>query len=219
MELKLRELINESRKIRENRGHEFDSKGIHFKNSELTSVRLNEIENKDNFESKRKSHIKLNEMVLEFEREIASVDKFSDKKEIKKRSKSVHVYIDEKIETFLNEEKKRSHSWWGLRKNVGLGGLIQKFIEDYIKIKKREEFQVQKIRKIISEFRMELVSYKKKSTDPDLYLEAEKHNQKMRTLSSEMIVYISAMGFDEITLEKYLGVDYKFIDLIIRWKI
>jgi hypothetical protein len=220
MDRNLKNLIEDSKKIRALRGEDFfgnknDGVGLTVQFQENPKKQDNV---QEGFRKVRDSHVILSNLIKEYDKKIVEQNDLGLVAQ-KPRSKSIHLYIDEKIEKFLNDERKRADTWWGLRKNAGLGGLIQKFIEDYMKIKKREEIQIQKIRKIISEFRVELVAYKKKSSDPDLYVETERHNQRMRTLSSEMIIYISMMGFDEITLERYLEVDFKFIDLIIRWKI
>jgi hypothetical protein len=88
----------------------------------------------------------------------------------------------EKIEHFLTTESEKAETKWGLRKNAGLGSLIQKFIGNFIELKKREEKQLKHIKKIIDDFRSNLVEFKKFTGNPNDYQSAERSNQKMKAL-------------------------------------
>jgi hypothetical protein len=79
--------------------------------------------------------------------------------------------------------------------------LIQKFILNFIELKKREERQLKKVKKIIDEFRESLVEFKKNTSDPDDYLKAERANQKMKALSSDLMILLSLLEFEDESLK------------------
>lgn len=217
----LKSLIIESKIIREKRGEEFFTN----KSTEKGKVIGTEIQNpkigthgQKDFPTIRDSHVKLNHLIVEYDKKIFD-ENSQDLNSKKIRSKSVHLYIDEKIESFLKDESEKSHTHWGLRKNAGLGSLIQKFILNFIELKKREEKQLKKVKKIIDEFRECLVEYKKNSSDPDNYLKAERTNQKMRVLSNDLLILLSLLEFEDDSLKSCLGDDlYRWIDFVVKWK-
>lgn len=215
----IKSVIQESKKIRAERGSDlFSEKRSDPKTYEVPAqIQKTKSENLD-YKKVRDSHVKLSHLILEYD------NKFSDKNnqvsESKKpRSKSVHLYIDENIESFLKAESSKSHTKWGLRKNAGFGSLIQKFIENFIELKKREEKQLKNIEKIISDFRSNLVEFKKLSSDPNDYRSAENTNQKMKVLSSDLQILLVLLEFEEESLKNCLGDDlYKWVDFITKWK-
>jgi len=218
----IKSVIAESKKFRAERGEDFFSNKKQETDLEVmaqipTPSEKTTTSQKD-FRSIRDSHVKLAHLVVEYDRKI--FDKNSRVLDAKKpRSKSVHLYIDEKIESFLKAESGRSHTHWGLRKNAGLGSLIQKFILNFIELKKREEKQLKKVKKIIDEFRESLVEFKKYSTDPDDYLKAERANQKMKALSNDLLILLSLFEFEDESLKSCLGDDlYRWIDFVVKWK-
>lgn len=220
----LKSVIAESKKIREGRGEDFfdNKKGITINDtngehaSSKIQMRNNEKENqgKVDYRSLRDSHVKLNQIILDYDQKIFDKNNqvFNEKK---KRSKSVHLYVDEKIESFLKAESKKSQTHWGLRKNAGLGNLIQKFLVNFIELKKREDRQLKRIRKGIEEFKIHLVEFKKYSKNGDDYLLAEAANQKLKTLSNDLNILLSVYEFESSDLEKILGIDsFKWLEFI-----
>jgi hypothetical protein len=218
----LKSVIEESRKIRANRGEDFYSpKKVVENTSKIHSIAEENSQNinpENDFRTLRDSHVKLAHLIVDYDKK--NFDKNNQVSTSQKsRSKSVHLYIDEKIEHFLNTESKKVSTKWGLRKNAGLGSLIQKFIENFIELKKREERQLNKVRKVIDDFRSNLVEFKKKSGDPDDYLKAEQVNQKMKILSNDLRILLSLLEFDEGSLKSCLNVDqFVWIDFILNWK-
>ena len=106
-----------------------------------------------------------------------------------------------------------------LRKNAGLGSLIQKFIGNFIELKKREEKQLKHIKKIINDFRSNLVEFKKNSNDPNNYQNTERTNQRMKVLSNDLIILLTLLEFEDESLKSCLGPDlYKWLDFIFKWK-
>lgn len=170
------------------------------------------------FQSLRETHVKLAQLIVQYDKKISEQNnQILDSK--KTRSKSVHLYIDEKIEHFLNTESEKAETKWGLRKNAGLGSLIQKFIGNFIELKKREEKQLKHIKKIIDDFRSNLVDFKKTSGNPNDYQTAELSNQKMKVLSNDISILLSLLEFEDESLKNCLGADlYKWIDFVVSWK-
>jgi hypothetical protein len=212
----LKSVMEDSRKIRAERGHDFyssrrpveeDTSKIHSSDTKETDLK-----------KLRDSHFKLAGLLVEYDKKIFDQNTQVSKSQ-KSRSKSVHLYIDEKIEHFLNAESKKSETKWGLRKNAGLGSLIKKFIENFIELKYREERQLVKVKKIIDDFRSNLIEFKKYSTNTDDYQNAEKANQKMKVLSNDLRILLSLLEFKDGPLKSCLGADqYNWVDLIIKWK-
>jgi hypothetical protein len=218
----LKSVIAESKKIRTERGEDFfDTKKIVPVNIEkLTSqIQTPSGKNSENdYRSLRDSHVKLANIIVQYDKKI-----FEQNAQVlnpkKARSKSVHLYIDEKIEHFLNIESKKKETHWRLRKNAGLGSLISKFIENFMELKKREEKQLKHIKKIIEDFRSNLVAFKKYSSNANDYLNAESANQKMKAQSSDLQILLSLLEFEDEFLKKCLGTDsYTWVDFIIKWK-
>jgi len=218
----LKSVIEESKKLRADRGEDFFSNKKQESESQITTQIHTQSEktaaSQKDFRTLRDSHVKLAHLIVEYDRKI--FDKNNQVLNNKKpRSKSIHLYIDEKIEAFLKAESEKCHTKWGLRKNAGLGSLIQKFILNFIELKKREDRQVKKIKKIIDEFRESLVEFKKYSADPDDYLKAERANQKMKALSSDLMILLTLLEFEDESLKACLGDDlYRWIDFASRWK-
>lgn len=219
MDLNLKNLIEDSKKIRIKRGEDYFSN----KKENLCEVlRIQEESNECNlsrvdFREIRDSHVKLSHLIIEYDKRL--VESGVQKLVVKKtRSRSVHLYVDEKIEEFLNVESKKSHTHWGLRKNAGLGSLIKKFILNFIELKERERKQIRNVEKIINEFRENLVEFKKKTSNPDDYIIAEKINQKMKALSNDLLILLSLLEFEDGSMKKCLGDNFKWLDFIIRWK-
>ena len=113
-----------------------------------------------------------------------------------------------------------SHTKWGLRKNAGFGSLIQKFIENFIEIKKRETKQLKRISKLISDFQASLVEFKNLSKNPNDYVNAEESNQKLKSLSNDLQILLTLLEYEDESLKKDLAQDqYTWIDFILKWKI
>lgn len=218
----IRSLINEARLHREKRDIELllEKKNINEVGSKILlpqEFSLTPIEG--DFRKIRESHVKLAHLVLNYDKKI-----FEQNSQVlntkKPRSKSVHLYIDEEIETFLNAESQKAETKWKLRKNAGLGCLISKFIGNFIELKKREERQLKRIRKIIDDFRSNLVEFKKNSSDPDDYQRAERSNQRMKLLSNDLMILLSLLEFENDSLKDCLGSDYfNWVDFVIKWKL
>jgi hypothetical protein len=223
----LRSVILESQKIRSDRGEDF------FNNKKLSPEEIagpkptskihcldensKTINTETDFKKLRETHLKLSHLIVDYDKKI-----FDQNNQVsthkKSRSKSIHLYIDEKIEHFLNTESEKVSTKWGLRKNAGLGSLISKFLENFIELKKREERQLKKVKKIIDDFRSNLVEFKKNSSNPDDYQNAERANQKMKVLSNDLRILLSLLEFEEDSLKKCLADDFNWLDFIIRWK-
>lgn len=219
----LRGLIKESRSIREERGEDFYSEkksvAIEVTAKIQNPTEVNSTKSNNDFQTLRDSHVKLAHLVLNYDKKI--FEQNSQALDTKKpRSKSVHLYIDEEIETFLNAESQKAETKWKLRKNAGLGCLISKFIGNFIELKKREERQLKRIRKIIDDFRSNLVEFKKNSSDPDDYQRAERSNQRMKILSNDLLILLSLLEFENDSLKDCLGSDlYNWVDFVIKWKL
>jgi hypothetical protein len=218
----LKSVIEESRKIRADRGEDFFTpKHVIESTSKIHSAEDSNLKNiipEKDFKNLRESHIKLAHLIVDYDKKI-----FEKNNQVltpkKTRSKSIHLYIDENIEHFLIAESKKSQTKWGLRKNAGIGQLIQKFIENFIKLKKREERQLVKVKKIIDDFRSNLVEFKKASTTGTEYQKAELINQKMKVLSNDLRIILSLLEFEEDSLKSCLQSDqFLWIDFIVKWK-
>ena len=219
----LKSLIKESKKIRANRGEDFFTNKkeasevralltakIQTPSSESVITKERELKNL------RDSHFKLSSLIADNEKKI--FDKTSPVFPTKKtRSKSIHLYVDDKIEHFLKTESEKAHTKWGLRKNAGLGNLIQKFILNFIELKKREERQLKRIHKVINEFQLHLVDFKKYS-GIDL-ISAEEANKKMKVLSNDLNILLTLLEFEDGALKDCLNSDeIDWIEFIMRWK-
>lgn len=219
----LKSVILESKKIRVDRGEDF------FNNKKITNEQTAKAEstskihppenrNHENFKSIRDTHLKLTNFIDDYDKKISDQNNQVLKSK-KTRSKSIHLYIDETIEHFLNAESKKSETKWGLRKNAGLGQLIQKFILNFIELKKREERQLKRVKKVIDDFRANLVEFKKSSAAPGEYLKAESINQKMKILSNDLRILLSLLEFEESELKLSLGLEeYNWINFIVQWR-
>ena len=216
----LKSLMEESRKVRLERGEDFfkNKKPETAKNFENETLAEKNIDSEKNFKFVRDNHLKLAQIIGEYDRKIFDQNN-PVLNNLKPRSKSIHLYLNEEIESFLKAESQKSETKWGLRKNAGLGNLIQKFLENFIELKKREERQVKKIRKIIDDFRGSLVEFKKYSSLPEEYQAAERANQRMKVLSNDLRIYLSLLEFEEDSLKQCLGKDYfSWVDFVVSWK-
>lgn len=221
----LKSLISESKKIRSERGEDF------FANKKIEAEKLTtqiplsseaKETSKDTsnaeLEKIRQSHALLSTFVSEYDQKIFDQDaRVLNTK--KTRSKSIHLYIDEKIEHFLKSESQKAETKWGLRKNAGLGNLIQKFILNFIELKKREERQLKRVKKVIDEFQVHLVEFKKYSPSPLEVQKAEIANQKMKTLSNDLNILLSLLEFEEGALKSCLNNDqFRWMEFVLKWK-
>ena len=220
--LTFKSVIEESKKIRAERGEDFysEKKSVPI-DAEFTTSKIHtgaQKKSEGDFKTLRESHVKLAHLIVSYDKKFFEQNnQVLDSK--KTRSKSVHLYIDEKIEQFLNTESAKSETKWGLRKNAGLGSLIQKFITNFIELKKREEKQLKHIKKIIEEFKAHLVEFKKNSSDPNDYQNAERSNQKMKVLSNDLVILLSLLEFEDQSLKNGLGVElYQWVDFVMRWR-
>lgn len=214
----LKSLIEESRKVRSERGEDFfENKKVEVSaNSKNENFVVQNIVPEKNFKMIREDHSKLNQIIGEYDKKI-----FDQNNQVlisrKSRSKSIHLYLNEEIESFLKAESQKLK--WGLRKNAGLGNLIQKFLENFIELKKREDRQLKKVRKLIDDFRANLVEFKKYSADSSDYQIAERANQKMKILSNDLRILLSLLEFEEQSLKQSLGNDYfSWVDFVVSWK-
>lgn len=218
----IKSVIEESKKIRAERAERgvdlFSEKRSDPKTFEVPAQIQKSSKPNLDYKKVRDTHVKLSHLIVEYDKKI--FDKNNQVLEAKKpRSKSVHLYIDENIESFLIAESSKSHTKWGLRKNAGFGSLIQKFIENFIEIKKREEKQIKRIGKIISDFQIHLVEFKNLSKNPNDYVKAEECNQNLKAISNDLQILLTLLEFEDECLKKYLLQDqYTWIDFIIRWK-
>ena len=217
----IKNLISESKKYREEMGSDiFECKKTEIKiASKIQSPESEKsIQSEKDFRTLRDSHVKLAHLILDYDKKIFEQnDRVLNTK--KARSKSVHLYLDEKIEAFLDAESQKAETKWGLRKNAGMGSLIQKFIGNFIELKKREERQLKHIKKIIDDFRSNLVEFKKNSSDPNDYQNAERSNQKMKVLSNDLNILLSLLEFEDGSLKDCLGNDlHKWVEFVVRWK-
>lgn len=217
----LKSLITESKKIRAERGEDFFSNKKIV--TEIVTAKIQQpSEAKDSqteidLQKIRKSHQKLNDLISDYDKNF--FDQNNQVLTKKTRSKSLHLYVDETIETFLKKESQKAETKWGLRKNAGLGQLIQKFILNFIELKKREERQLKRVKKVIDEFQTHLVEFKKSSGDPGAYQNAEKENQTLKALSNDLNILLALLEFEDGDLKNCLGSDlHSWIDLIRRWK-
>lgn len=219
----LKSVILESKKIRVNRGEDF------FNNKKITNeqttkagstskIHPQEDVNHENFKSIRDTHLKLTNFIDDYDKKISDQNnQVSNSK--KTRSKSIHLYIDETIEHFLNAESKKAETKWGLRKNAGLGQLIQKFILNFIELKKREERQLKRVKKVIDDFRSNLVEFKNHSASPEEYQRTEQVNQRMKVLSNDLRILLSLLEFEEEELKACLGSEvYSWVSFVVQWK-
>lgn len=219
----LKSVILESKKIRVDRGEDF------FNNKKITNEQTAKAEstskihsrenvNNENFKSIRDTHLKLTNFIDDYDKKIS--DQNNQVSNCKKtRSKSIHLYIDETIEHFLNAESKKAETKWGLRKNAGLGQLIQKFILNFIELKKREERQLKRVKKAIDDFRSNLVEFKNHSALPGEYQSAEQANQKMKVLSNDLRILLSILEFEESDLKVSLGNEnFHWVEFVLKWK-
>lgn len=216
----LKSVIMESKQIRVDRGEDFFNNKKNASSEEIvkSNSQIQHAENKNNFNSIRDSHLKLANFINDYDEKISEQDGRVLLAK-KNRSKSIHLYLDENIEHFLNTEAKKAETKWGLRKNAGLGQLIQKFILNFIQLKKREERQLKKVKKLIEDFRGCLVDFKKHSINPEHYQNAEMVNQRMKLLSNDLRILLSLFEFEEEELKSGLGIDqYNWVEFIIQWK-
>lgn len=215
---KIRALIQDSKKIRKERGDDF----LEVKVTPPSVVQVSEsnLDFKEKYKTTREGHSRLRGLISNFDREILKEIEPTPN-ESKKRSSYVQVYLsNSKVEDFLRDEMLKKESKWKLRKNAGLGSLIQKFIEDYRQMKVRETLQFRRIDKIITEFRKLLVEFKKLSAMPDEYKKTEEIKIKMSELSNNLREFIILLEFDDIELKNEFGDDtYKWIDFVIKWKL
>lgn len=215
----LKSVILESKKLRAERGEDFYNNKKNSTSDTLSVEVASKIHSTEkNYQSTSASHIKLAQLISEYDKKI-----FDQNNQVlatkKTRSKSIHLYVDETIEHFLNTEAKKAESKWGLRKNAGLGQLIQKFILNFIELKKREERQLKKVRKLIDDFRSNLVEFKNFSSSADEYFKAEQANQKMKILSNDLRILLSLLEFEEEELKVCLGSEiYSWLGFVIQWK-
>jgi hypothetical protein len=219
----IKAVIAESKKIRNERGEDlFSNRKIEPEKvtTQITAkIQIPSKEEKSNeadFKNLRDSHSKLVSLIADNDK------KFFDKNNQvlptkKSRSKSIHLYIDEKIEHFLKVESEKAETKWGLRKNAGIGNLIQKFILNFMELKKREERQLKRVRKVIAEFQIHIVEFKKYSgVEP---VKAEEANQKMKVLSNDLNILLSLLEFEEGAMKPCLGNDsYSWLEFILRWR-
>lgn len=222
----IKSVIEESKRFRSIRGEDFyyDKKNVVVEAEFITSKETSKIhsgeQNKPDadFKTLRQSHVKLAHLIVSYDKKISEKNnQVSSPK--KTRSKSVHLYIDEKLEHFLKTESEKAETKWGLRKNAGFGTLIQKFMGNFIELKKREEKQLKHIKKIIDDFRSNLVEFKKISGDPNDYQKAERSNQRMKLLSNDLIILLSLLEFEDESLKNGLGSDlYTWVDFVVKWK-
>jgi hypothetical protein len=224
----LRSVILESQKIRSDRGEDF------FNNKKLSPEEIagpkptskihcldensKTINTDTDFKKLRETHLKLSHLIVDYDKKI-----FDQNNQVltpkKPRSKSVHLYIDETIEHFLTSEVKKAETKWGLRKNAGLGQLIQKFILNFMELKKREDRQLKRVKKVFDDFRANLVEFKRSSSAPEEYQAAEQANQKMKILSNDLRILLSLLEFEESELKISLGSDvYTWVDFVLKWK-
>lgn len=216
----MKSVIEESKKMRIERGEDFftNNKVENIDQTKITTkiqtTSEKRISNEDGFQNLRDSHTKLAQIIADSEKKIFEKnDQVSSPK--KTRSKSIHLYIDEKIEHFLKTESEKAETKWGLRKNAGIGNLIQKFILNFIELKKREERQLKRVRKVIDEFQVYLVEFKKQAGSET----AEIANQKMKTLSNDLNILLALLEFENGAMKSCLDEDQSnWIDLILRWK-
>jgi hypothetical protein len=227
----LKSIIEESKKLRAERGEDFfsekklveenaEAKLFQNNNQETSKIHSGSSKTAEaDFRTLRDSHVKLAHLIVQYDsKKFEKNDQVLESK--KKRSKSVHLYLDEKIESFLKAEAQKEQTVWGLRKNAGTGQLIQKFLANFSELKKREEKQLKHIKKIIAEFRVHLVEFKKNSSDPNDYQNAERSNQKMKALSSDLNILLSLLEFEDQSLQNVLGLEiYQWIDFVLKWKV
>ncbi|MFA6177973.1 MAG: hypothetical protein WC694_03735 [Candidatus Paceibacterota bacterium] len=227
----IKSVIEESKKLRAERGEDFfsEKKSVEentetniFQNTHQETSKIHSGSSKKaetDFRTLRDSHVKLAHLIVQYDsKKFEKNDQVLESK--KKRSKSVHLYLDEKTESFLKAEAQKEQTVWGLRKNAGTGQLIQKFLANFSELKKREEKQLKHIKKIIDEFRVHLVEFKKNSSDPNDYQNAERSNQKMKALSSDLSILLSLLEFEDQPLQKGLGVElFQWVDFLLKWKI
>jgi hypothetical protein len=218
----IKSVIEESKRLRAVRGEDFFSdKKKDFIDTEIGIAKIPIVEENKvvaDFRSLRETHVKLAHLIVSYDKK-----NFEQSDQVLRpktaRSKSIHLYIDEEIEHFLNAESEKAETKWGLRKNAGLGSLIQKFIGNFIELKNREEKQLKHIKKIIDDFRSNLVNFKRTASNPNDYQVSELSNQKMKVLSSDLIILLSLLEFEDESLKRCLGVDlYNWIDFIVKWK-
>ena len=224
-------MIAESKKIRQERGEDFfeNKRSINVTDTAkndadekvASKIQANDVsfDSEKDFRFIRDSHVKLNQLIVEYDQKIFDQNNQVLTKK-KKRSKTIHLYVDEKIESFLKAESKKAHTHWGLRKNAGLGNLIQKFVENFIELKSREERQLKRIKKGIEDFKIQLVEFKKFSKNPDEYQLAEKANLKLKTISNDLSILLTVYEFEEATLRKLLGEDgFNWLEFSLKWRI
>jgi hypothetical protein len=107
----IKSVIAESKKFRARRGEDFFSNKGQESEAQITAQIQTPSESastsQKDFRTLRDSHVKLAHLVVEYDRKI--FDKNNRVLGTKKpRSKSVHLYIDEKIESFLRAESEKS---------------------------------------------------------------------------------------------------------------
>lgn len=219
----IKAVIKDSKISREKRGNDF------FHNVKESTVRSEKTKDesseynwklKENYKEIKNTYRVLNSLLENFDREIALKNEEKIPQKTKTRSKSIHVYVDSKLEEFLEHEHKNQEKKWNLRKNAGYGSLIQKILLRFSILEKREKRQIAKIQKIISEFRECIVGFKKYSQLPDEYGKAELYNKKLCSLSSDLEILLSILEIDAETLKANLSdnENFSWIKLILNWK-
>ncbi len=208
----LRDLISESRKIRESRGGDF------FNDKKTEKIETSKIQIKpENFDKIRSSHLHLNRLLADYDKKIFDHNQVTNQPQA--RSQYVQLYVNEKLIKFLKDEAQKKETKWKLRKNAGLGSLIQNFIESFSEMQSRQKKQKEKIEKIILDFRKHLVIFKKQSLLPEDYIFVEESNIMLKKLTNELITLIINLEFDDNFLKREFSADsYKWIDFIVEYK-
>lgn len=212
--MSIKGLIEESKKIRESRGHDF------FSNTKPDPVKdlveTNTVKEFD-YEDTRKKQIKLNNVIFEFDQEVGKKYKPEDDKP-KPRKKRVHIFLKESVIEFLDNELKKSTSW-KLRKNASYGDLIGAFLERFQLVRERERRQINRVKLGIDKFSELLVNFKKNSLYPDKYSETELINIRMKELSLELCNLIILYEFENDFLKSQLEEEkMRMLDFAINWR-
>jgi hypothetical protein len=217
--LSIKSIIQESKKIRAERGEDFfENKKTRVVEECVTTSKIHNPQQEKDYKSMRETHLKLAGFISDYDKK-----NFDQNDQViapkKKRSKSIHLYIDETIEHFLTTESKNAEAKWGLRKNAGFGQLIQKFILNFIQLKKREERQLKRVKKLIDDFRSNLVDFKLLSRNVNDYIKAEEINQKMKIISNDLRILLSLLEFEDKDLKHSLGQEiFPWVNFIVQWK-
>lgn len=212
--MSIKGLIEESKKIRESRGHDFFTSSK--PDPEKALVKSNS-SNEFDFEETRKKQIKLNNVIFEFD------EKFSKKcgyqaSKTKLTKKRLHIFLKESVIEFLDYELENSHLW-KLRKNASYGDIIGSFLERFKVIRERERRQVNRVRFGVEKFSEHLIEFKKNSLFPDNYIQTERINSKMNELSLELTNLIILYEFENDFLKTELGEEkMRMLDFAVNWR-